>query len=414
MINFYVMSLFCEMLRNGLNYSILGRAIKNKIINIDFIDIRDFSHDKNRRVDDYIYGGGCGMLIKAQPVYDAYMSIKNKIKKNCPVIYLTPQGKIFNQEFAHRLKHESDIILLCGHYEGIDRRIVDEIVTHEISIGDYILTGGEIPAMILIDCIARLIPGVLGNINSSRDESFENNLLECDCYTRPEIFNGKKVPGVLLSGDHKKIELWRRKQATIKTLVMRPDLLLKAKKNCFELEVDKMDIIFSRRSIRKYKNQEVSDEQLELLLRAGMSAPSAMNSQNWEFIVIKNREHLIKLSELNPYHQMLKESALAIVVCGDLNKILGEEYWQQNCSAAAQNILTMANSLGLGAVWLGVAPYEDKMQRLIDNLSLPENIKPLNIISIGVPDEFKSPNNNFDEKKIHYEKFSSDSKLYSE
>ena len=175
-----------------------------------------------------------------------------------------------------------------------------------------------------------------------------------------------------------------------------------------------MDMIFSRRSIRKYKNQEVSDEQLELLLRAGMSAPSAMNSQNWEFIVIKNRDHLTELSELNPYHQMLKEAALAIVVCGDLNKILGEEYWQQNCSAAAQNILTMANSLGLGAVWLGVAPYEDKMQRLIDNLGLPENIKPLNVISIGVPDEFKRPNNNFDEKKIHYEKFSSDSELYSE
>ena len=171
-----------------------------------------------------------------------------------------------------------------------------------------------------------------------------------------------------------------------------------------------MDMIFSRRSIRKYKNQEIGDEQLELLLRAGMAAPSAMNSQNWEFIVIKNREHLIELSKLNPYHQMLKDAALAIVVCGDLNKILGKEYWIQNCSAATQNILTMANNLGLGAVWLGVAPYEDKMQRLINNLALPENIKPLNIISIGVPDEFKSKNDNFDEKKVHYEKFSDDGK----
>ncbi|MBQ9491668.1 MAG: tRNA (guanosine(37)-N1)-methyltransferase TrmD [Firmicutes bacterium] len=408
MLNFHVMSLFCEMIKNALSYSIINRALKNKIININLIDIRDFSNDKNKRVDDYIYGGGCGMLIKAQPVYDAYKSIKNKVKKDCPVIYLSPQGKIFDQEFAHKLKNESDIILLCGHYEGIDRRVINKIVTHEISIGDYILTGGEIPAIVLIDCIARLVPGVLGNIDSNKDESFENNLLECDHYTRPEIFMDKKVPDVLLSGNHKKIKLWREKQAFIKTFVVRPDLLLKSKKKF--MEENKMDMIFSRRSIRKYKNQEISDEQLELLLRAGMAAPSAMNSQNWEFIIIKNREHLIELSKLNPYHQMLKDAALAIVVCGDLNKILGEEYWIQNCSAATQNILTMANNLGLGAVWLSVAPYEDKMQRLINNLVLPENIKPLNIISLGVPDEFKSKNDNFDEKKVHYEKFSDDGK----
>lgn len=393
MTNFHVLTLFPEIIYGGLNHSILKRAIDKNIININCINIRDFSNDKNKRVDDYPYGGGYGMLMQAQPIYDAYKSIK----KNCRVIYLSPQGKIFNQKTAYKLSMENDIILLCGHYEGIDQRIIDEIVTDEISVGDYILTGGEIPAMILIDSIARLIPNVLGKTESFCNESFENNLLEYPQYTRPEIFNGRSVPKILLSGNHNEIKKWRLKQSFINTVVKRPDLL--------KMEDDKMNAIFTRRSIRKYKNEPISDEQLEILLKAGMSAPSAMNSQNWEFVIVRDKNHLSKLSTLNPYHQMLKDSALAIVVCGNTSKILGDEYWIQNCSAATQNILIQANEMGLGAVWLGVAPYEEKMKKISDNLNLPDYVKPLGIISIGVPDEFKQPQNNFSLEKIHYEKF---------
>lgn len=393
MTNFHVLTLFPEIIYGGLKHSILKRAIDKNIININCVNIRDFSNDKNKRVDDYPYGGGYGMLMQAQPIYDAYKSIK----KNCRVIYLSPQGKIFNQKTAYKLSMENDIILLCGHYEGIDQRIIDEIVTDEISVGDYILTGGEIPAMILIDSIARLIPNVLGKTESFCNESFENNLLEYPQYTRPEIFNGRTVPEILLSGNHNEIKKWRLKQSFINTVVKRPDLL--------KMEDDKMNAIFTRRSIRKYKNEPVTDEQLEILLKAGMSAPSAMNSQNWEFVIVHDKNHLTELSTLNPYHQMLKDSALAIVVCGNTSKTLGDEYWIQNCSAATQNILIQANEMGLGAVWLGVAPYEEKMKKISDNLNLPDYVKPLGIISIGVPDEFKQPQNNFSLEKIHYEKF---------
>ncbi len=398
MINFHVLTLFPEIIYGGLNHSILKRAIDNHIVNINCVNIRDFSKDKNKRVDDYTYGGGCGMLMQAQPIYDAYKNIMGQIKKSCRVIYLTPQGKIFNQKIAYQLAKENDIILLCGHYEGIDQRLIDEIVTEEISIGDYILTGGEIPAMILIDSVSRLVPNVLGKSESFCHESFENNLLEYPQYTRPEIFNGVKVPQILLSGDHGKIKKWRQSQSMINTYAKRSDLLLKP-------EVDKMNAIFTRRSIRKYKNEPVTDEQLEVLLKAGMSAPSAMNSQNWEFVIVRDRDHLNRLSVLNPYHQMLKNAALAIIVCGDTTKIVGEEYWIQNCSAATQNILVQANEMGLGTVWLGVAPYEEKMQRISDDLSLPEHIKPLGIISVGVPDEFKSQQDTFKTEKIHYEKY---------
>ena len=393
MVNFHVLTLFPEIIYGGLNHSILKRAISKNIININCVNIRDFSRNKNKRVDDYPYGGGCGMLMQAQPIYDAYKSIN----KNCRVIYLTPQGKIFNQKIAYQLSKENDIILLCGHYEGIDQRIIDEIVTDEISIGDYILTGGEIPAMILIDSISRLIPNVLGKAESFCHESFENNLLEYPQYTRPENFNGHIVPKILLSGNHNKIQKWRQAQSLINTFIKRPDLL--------KMEDDKMNAIFTRRSIRKYKNEPVSDEQLEILLRAGMSAPSAMNSQNWEFVIVRDKNHLEHLSTLNPYHQMLKDAALAIIVCGNLTKIVAKEYWIQNCSAACQNILVQANEMGLGTVWLGVAPYEDKMKRISDDLNLPEHIKPLGIISVGVPDEFKKPQDTFKLEKIHYERF---------
>jgi tRNA (guanine37-N1)-methyltransferase len=397
------MTLFPEVIKNFINYSILKRATEKKIIDINIFNIRDFSCDKNKCVDDYSFGGGAGMIIKAQPIYDCYLEIKNKInKKNPRVVYLTPQGKLFNQKYAKKLSNDQEIILLCGHYESIDERVIKKIVTNEISIGDYILTGGELAACVLIDSISRLIFGVLNKNISFEKESFENNLLEYAQYTRPRIFMDYSVPDVLISGNHNKINSWRLKDSFERTLIKRPDIL-KNKNDFFRGNI--MNAILTRRSIRKYKNHDISEDQINLLLKAAMSAPSAMNSQNWEFIVIKNREHLIELSKLNPYSEMLSQAGAAIIVCGDLNKNLAKEFWIQNCSAATQNILLQANVIELGAVWIGICPFEDRMQKLSENLKLPENIKPLGIISIGIPDEFKPPSNNFDENKIHYEEF---------
>lgn len=225
--NYYVLTLFPEMIYNGLNHSIIKKAIENNIININCINIRDFSNNKHNQVDDYPYGGGAGMVIKPEPVYNSYLSIKGKVKKGTRVLYMTPQGKTFNQKMAQDLSKEEDLIILCGHYEGIDERVIEEIVTDEISMGDFILTGGELPAMILIDSISRLVPSVLGKEESFLDESFSDNLLEYPNYTRPFIFNDKKVPEILLSGNHKKIEEWKKQQSLIRTYEKRPDLLEK-------------------------------------------------------------------------------------------------------------------------------------------------------------------------------------------
>jgi tRNA (guanine37-N1)-methyltransferase len=221
-----ILTIFPELFNSFVDTSIIKRAIDNKIIDINPTNIRDFSKNKHHKVDDYPYGGGPGMVMTPQPIYDAYKSIK-KDSENIPCIYLTPQGKIFNQEKAMELSQFSQIIFLCGHYEGIDQRIIDDLVTDEISIGDYILTGGELPAMIIIDCISRLLPGVLGNNNSALDDSITSGLLEFPQYTRPFKFNSKEVPEVLISGDHKKINEWRRIQSLIKTRKKRPDLFKK-------------------------------------------------------------------------------------------------------------------------------------------------------------------------------------------
>ncbi len=225
--NYYVLTLFPDMIYHALNHSIIKRALDNKIINLTCINIRDFSNNKHNQVDDYAYGGGAGMVIKPDPVYNSYLSIKDKVKKNTKVIYMTPQGTPFNQNIAENLSKEEDLILLCGHYEGIDERVIEDIVTDEISIGDFILTGGELPAIMLIDCISRLIPNVLGKEESFLNESFNNNLLEHPNYTRPFIFNNKKVPDILLSGNHKKIDEWKKEQSLIRTYKKRPDLLKK-------------------------------------------------------------------------------------------------------------------------------------------------------------------------------------------
>lgn len=224
--NFHILTLFPQMVLQGLNTSIIGRAHTAGLLHVEAINIRDYTLDKHKKVDDYPYGGGAGMLMQAQPIYDAYLSILQKIKtKQRPrVVYLTPQGQVFHQQMAKELAMERDLILLCGHYEGIDERVLEEIVTDYISIGDYILTGGELPAMVLVDAVSRMIPGVLTNRESKETESFDQGLLEYPQYTRPEEWMGKKVPPVLLSGHHQQIEDWRKKEAVERTKIRRPDL----------------------------------------------------------------------------------------------------------------------------------------------------------------------------------------------
>ena len=220
---FTVLTLFPEFIENSMHTSICKRAIENGYLELETCNFREYTENKNGRVDDYPYGGGAGMLIQAQPVYDAYMAVTGGRKVR--TIYLTPQGEVFNQAKAHELAAEEELVFLCGHYEGIDERVLEEIVTDNISIGDYVLTGGEIASVVVMDATSRLIPGVLGNHDSADTESFENGLLEYPQYTRPEIWRDKRVPEVLLSGHHANIEKWRQEQSLLRTKERRPDLL---------------------------------------------------------------------------------------------------------------------------------------------------------------------------------------------
>lgn len=258
--NFHILTLFPEMIEQGLNTSITGRAISNGLLSIEAVNIRDYAFNKHQSVDDYPYGGGAGMLMQAEPVYLAYEAVRKKIAERKPaeaeteteepaeaeqleekpvtgseeepvkekklrVVYLSPQGDVFSQGMAEELAKEEDMVLLCGHYEGIDERVLEEIVTDYVSIGDYVLTGGELPAMVMVDAISRLVPGVLHNNVSAEFESFQDNLLEYPQYSRPEEWRGKKVPPILLSGHHANIEKWRREQSILRTMERRPDLL---------------------------------------------------------------------------------------------------------------------------------------------------------------------------------------------
>ena len=262
--NFHILTLFPEMVENGLKTSIIGRAVAGGLLSIEAVNIRDFAFNKHQSVDDYPYGGGAGMLMQAEPVYLAYKDIEERIQKRIQnakmqnaeteeqdaevkvqnagiqdaetvspdkklrVVYFLPQGKTFDQKMAEELAEEEDLVLLCGHYEGIDERVLEEIVTDYVSIGDYVLTGGELPAMVMVDTISRLVPGVLHNDVSAEFESFQDNLLEYPQYSRPEEWHGKKVPPVLLSGHHANIEKWRREQSILRTYERRPDLLEKS------------------------------------------------------------------------------------------------------------------------------------------------------------------------------------------
>lgn len=236
---FHIMTLFPEMVLDGLRTSIIGRAEEKGYISIEAVNIRDYTLDKHKKVDDYTYGGGAGMLMQAQPVYDCWKVLNEKIagrqsnengndnlqnRKKTRVIYVTPQGEVFSQKKAAELSMEEDLIFLCGHYEGIDERVLEEIVTDYLSIGDYVLTGGELPAMVMIDAISRLVPGVLNNGESAQTESHADGLLEYPQYSRPEVWHEKKVPDVLLSGHHANIEKWRLEQSLERTRDRRPEL----------------------------------------------------------------------------------------------------------------------------------------------------------------------------------------------
>lgn len=246
--NFHVLTLFPDMIINGLNTSITGRAVEKELMSIEAVDIRDYTRNKHRHVDDYPYGGGAGMVMQPEPIYNAYLELKERLGKKPRFIYVTPQGKTFNQQMAEEFAKEEDLTFLCGHYEGVDERVLELTVTDYVSIGDYVLTGGELPAMVMIDCISRLIPGVLNNEDSAEFESFYGSLLEHPHYTRPEEFLDKKVPEVLLSGHHKKIEEWRRQESIRRTLERRPDLLEKA-------ELNKKEILF----LEQLKNSRKND-----------------------------------------------------------------------------------------------------------------------------------------------------------
>lgn len=222
------MTLFPDIFKAYIGESMMKKAVENSILEVELYNIRDFSENKHKKVDDYPFGGGAGMVMTPQPIFSTYEYIVEKYELENPrVIYLSPKGRVFNQKIAKRLSLENDIIFLCGHYEGVDQRIIDLIVTDEISIGDYVLTGGELPALVMIDSIARLVPGVLNRSESHEDESFENDLLEYPQYTRPRNFNGLEVPEVLLSGNHKKIDEWRSEESQKITLERRPDLIKK-------------------------------------------------------------------------------------------------------------------------------------------------------------------------------------------
>ena len=248
--NFHVLTLFPEMIMNGLETSILGRAAAKGIVSFEAVNIRDYTLERHGKVDDYPYGGGAGMVMQAEPIYRAYAALVEKIGKKPRVIYMTPQGQTFNQSIAEDLAKEEDLVFLCGHYEGVDERVLEMIATDYLSAGDYVLTGGELPAMMMIDCISRLVPGVLNNDVSAEFESFHDNLLEYPQYSRPEEFMGRKVPEILLSGHHANIEKWRREQSIIRTLERRPELLEEA-------VLSKKEKLFLEELLRKKaENQE--------------------------------------------------------------------------------------------------------------------------------------------------------------
>lgn len=218
-----IISAVPDLLNSPLNHSIVGRAREKNLLDIQIHDLRDYSDDKHRKVDDYTYGGGAGMVLTAQPIFSCIEKLKSE-RNYDEIIFTAPDGEIFKQQHANNLSIKGNIIILCGHYKGVDQRVRDELITKEFSVGDYVLSGGELPALIITDAVARLLPGALGDSESALTDSFQDGLLEAPVYTRPSEFKGLKVPDILLSGDHKKINEWRSKKALERTKIRRPDL----------------------------------------------------------------------------------------------------------------------------------------------------------------------------------------------
>ncbi|MBE5862256.1 MAG: tRNA (guanosine(37)-N1)-methyltransferase TrmD [Lachnospiraceae bacterium] len=357
--NFHVLTLFPEMILEGCNNSILKRAIEKELLTVDAVNIRDFTLEKHGKVDDYTYGGGAGMLMQAQPVYDAWLHVTgntdgNNINDNAAVandvmkadgaseqkkkprtIYMTPQGRVFTQEVAKELAKEEDLIILCGHYEGIDERVLDEIVTDRISIGDYVLTGGELPALVMIDAISRLVPGVLGSEESAQTESFENDLLEYPQYSRPEVWHGKAVPEVLLTGDHKKIEAWRREAAKERTKIWRPDL--------YEKYAEKEQTI-KRLMKQKKENAYLIDSLLKgkakLLHTMGNAAVALGINGITYMICCETKEEGEALLAYVP-----KDAKVVLHNCAELNDLIDERYNLQVGDECYQSVYTQHTAM---------------------------------------------------------------------
>ena len=227
---YHILTLFPEMVLQGLHTSIIGRAADRGIISLEAVNIRDYADNEYGKIDDYPYGGGAGMVMQAEPVYRAYQAVADRLSTKPRVLHMTPQGQVFTQQMAQEFAKEEDLIFLCGHYEGIDERVLEEIVTDHVSIGDYVLTGGELPAMVMIDAMSRMVPGVLSNQESAQFDSFSDGLLEYPQYSRPQEWHGRQVPEILLSGHHANVERWRQEQSWLRTQERRPDLLEKNQK----------------------------------------------------------------------------------------------------------------------------------------------------------------------------------------
>ena len=312
---FHILTLFPEMIMQGLNTSIIGRAVEKNILSINAVDIRDYTLDKHGKVDDYPYGGGAGMLMQAQPVYDAWKAVTGvssmssmvtvdpekgpgapeQVSRKIRTIYVTPQGSTFDQKMAAELAKEEELVFLCGHYEGIDERVLEEVVTDYISIGDYVLTGGELPVMVMIDAISRLVPGVLNNSVSAETESFHNDLLEYPQYSRPEEWHGKKVPKVLMSGNHSKITEWRLEQSKERTAKRRPDLY---KKYQHKMQVVKRLSKNKRSNIHIMEN--LSRGKGEVLFAEGDNVLVYDKECKMAMLTVKDREIGERLLELVP------------------------------------------------------------------------------------------------------------------
>ncbi len=334
---FHVLTLFPEMIRNGCDNSILKRAMANGLIEVHPVDIRQFTQDRHGKVDDYPYGGGAGMLMQAQPVFDAWRSLQDAecVKKPVRTVYVTPQGKPFTQSLAQELSEEEELILLCGHYEGIDERVLEEVVTDRISIGDYVLTGGELPAMVMIDAVSRLIPGVLNNEESAETESFDNDLLEYPQYSRPEEWHGRRVPEELLSGDHKRIRNWRLERAKERTREFRPDLYAK-----YAARQEMAEILLRHKKENAYMIDNLQRGVAEILYAAGdqviASNPGAGVIELCCDSTEAGRELLTHLPE--DWHLILHNFE-------PLNEILTKEYGMEVHASCYQSVYTQRVSL---------------------------------------------------------------------